>query len=77
MPLDLTSQATQGFLSVPNSACPYYTSSPAGMAWHVGAWLKRNGHAAPRDVRPSRGYKMRANGVLFDASHAPDIKQIG
>ena len=61
---DLTLDALAGFAAQlgntpAHEACPHYTSSPAGMAWLVGAWLQKTGCAAPRDVRMSRGYTVR------------------
>ena len=61
---DLTPDALAGFAAQlgdtpAHEACPHYTSSPAGMAWLVGAWLQKTGCAAPRDVRMSRGYTVR------------------
>ena len=42
---DLTPDALAGFAAQlgntpAHEACPHYTSSPAGMAWLVGAWLQ-------------------------------------
>ena len=61
---DLTPEAQAGVAAQldgrpAHEACPHYTSSPAGMAWLVGAWLQKTGCAAPRDVRMSRGYTVR------------------
>lgn len=65
---DLTQYALEGFAAQldgtlgdkpAHQACPHYTSSPAGMAWLVGAWLQKTGHPPPRDVRMSRGYTVR------------------
>ena len=41
----LTPEAMEGFAAQldgkpAHEACPHYTSSPAGMAWLVGAWLQ-------------------------------------
>ena len=45
---DLTPEALEGFAAQldgkpAHEACPHYTSSPAGMAWLVGAWLQKTG----------------------------------
>ena len=45
---DLTPEALEGFAAQlgdkpAHQACPHYTSSPAGMAWLVGAWLQKTG----------------------------------
>ena len=50
---DLTQSALEGFAAErvdkpAHLACPHYTSSPAGMAWLVGAWLQKSGHPPPR-----------------------------
>ena len=54
---DLTQYALEGFAAQldgtlgdkpAHQACPHYTSSPAGMAWLVGAWLQKTGHPPPR-----------------------------
>ena len=50
---DLTPEALAGFVAQldgkpAHEACPHYTSSPAGMAWLVGAWLQKTGRPAPR-----------------------------
>ena len=47
---DLTPEALEGFAAQlgdkpAHQACPHYTSSPAGMAWLVGAWLQKIGRA--------------------------------
>ena len=55
--------------------CPLHTSSPAGMAWIVGAWLKEQGFATPSGVRMSRGYTMRANGMLLDVKNCRSISR--
>lgn len=63
--MDLTPAAQEGFDAKPESACPHYTSSPNGLAWFVGRWLQATGRSAPRDVRPGRGYRIRANDMLL------------
>ena len=50
---DLTPEALDGFAAQlgdtpAHQACPHYNSSPAGMAWLVGAGLQKTGRAAPR-----------------------------
>ncbi|WP_425952941.1 hypothetical protein [Ralstonia pseudosolanacearum] len=73
---DLTPYAKEGFVAQPGSKCPHYTSSPAGMAWCVGAWMRDTGRTEPRDVRMSRGYKVRVNDMLVNAEDAPKIERI-
>lgn len=62
---DLTPAAQNGYEAAPGAACPHYTSSPNGLAWLVGKWLHETGRPAPRDVRPGRGYRIRANDMLL------------
>lgn len=75
---DLTAQALEGFGAALESAdaheaCPYYTSSPNGMAWLVGAWMRKSGLPAPRKVRMSRGYTVRADDMLVSVANASAV----
>lgn len=63
--MDLTLAAQAGYEAPPDASCPHYTSSPNGLAWFVGRWLQATGRPAPRDVRPGRGYRIRANDMLM------------
>jgi len=63
--MDLTPAAKEGYEAQPEATCPHYTSSPNGLAWLVGRWLRVTGRSAPRDVRPGRGYRIRANDMLL------------
>lgn len=62
---DLTPAAKAGYEASAEAACPHYSSSPNGLAWMVGRWLQQTGRPAPRDVRPGRGYRIRANDMLL------------
>ena len=78
---DLTPDALAGFAAQlgdtpAHQACPHYTSSPAGMAWLVGAWLRSTGRGAPRDVRMSRGYTVRVSGMLVSVADAAALFRI-
>lgn len=73
---DLTPYALEGFTAAAGAKCPHLATSPAALAWHVGAWLQRSGRSAPRDVSMSRGYTVRANDMLLDAANAPAIERI-
>lgn len=78
---DLTSYAAAGYAAELDDmpavqACPHYTSSPAGMAWLVGAWLKATGRSAPRAVRMSRGYRVRANDMLLCVTNPASIERL-
>lgn len=73
---DLTTYAAEGYAATSGTACPYFASSPGGMAWHVGAWLNATGHTAPKGVRCSRGYKMHANEMLLDVSNVKSIQRL-
>ncbi|RUR71939.1 hypothetical protein EJP67_33320 [Variovorax guangxiensis] len=80
--VDLTPIAQDGFSSErcegeqALAACPYMESSPAAMAWLVGAWLRATGQPAPRAVRMSRGYKVHANGMLLSLADPAAIARI-
>lgn len=63
--LDLTPEATNGYRAPPDAECPHYASSPASLAWFVGRWLQQTGRCEPRNVRPSRGHRIRANDMLL------------
>ena len=62
-PNDLTPEATEGFAGAPNR---YINSSPASMAHSIGAWFAATGRPAPRDVRMSRGYRVRVSDMVFE-----------
>ena len=78
---DLTPEALAGFAAQLNGkpahqACPRYTSSPAGMAWLVGAWLQKTGRAAPRDVRMSRGYTVCVGDMRVSVADAAALVRV-
>ena len=78
---DLTQYALEGFAAQlvdkpAHLACPHYTSSPAGMAWLVGAWLQKTGHPPPRDVRMSRGYAVRVGDLRVSAADAAALVRV-
>lgn len=78
---DLTPQASAGYGAelgeLPaHKVCPFFDSSPAAMAWLVGAWLKQNGRAALRAVRMSRGYTVRVDGMLVSVANAAQLVQL-
>mgnify|MGYP000169646463 CR=1 FL=1 len=60
---DLTQYAAEGYNGAPNR---YLNSSPASMAHSLGAWFANTGRSLPRDVRMSRGYRMRSADMLFE-----------
>lgn len=62
---DLTPAARQGYEASDGAVCPHFLSSPNGLAWTVGRWLRDTGRPAPRDVRAGRGYRMHANDMLL------------
>lgn len=59
---DLTEYAREGFDQVP---ARYLESSAAWYAYHLGRHLYVTGRDEPHAVRMSRGYTIRANGLLF------------
>jgi hypothetical protein len=59
---DLTPQAREGYEST-IAKSPYLSTSSSDSAWHIGAWLRRTGRSAPRDVRPSVGHTYHVNGM--------------
>lgn len=65
--IDLTPHATSGYRASACGIdkCPFYASSPAAIAWHVGAWLQRTYRSAPRNVSMGRGYQVHANDMLL------------
>ena len=78
---DLTPEALEGFSAQldgkpAREACPHYTSSPAGMAWLVGAWLQKSGRPAPRDVRMSRGYTVRVGDMRVSVADAAALVRV-
>ena len=78
---DLTPDALAGFAAQlgntpAHEACPHYTSSPAGMAWLVGAWLQKTGRAAPRDVRMSHGYTVRVGDMRVSAADTAALVRV-
>ena len=78
---DLTPEALEGFAAQlgdtpAHQACPHYTSSPAGMAWLVGAWLQKTGRPSPRDVRMSRGYTVRVGDMRVSAADAAALVRV-
>ena len=78
---DLTPEALEGFAAQlhgkpAHQACPHYTSSPAGMAWLVGAWLQKTRRPAPSDVRMSRGYTVRVGGMRVSVADAAALVHV-
>ena len=78
---DLTPEALEGFGAQLDGkpaleACPHYTSSPAGMAWLVGAWLQKTGRPAPRDVRMSRGYTVHVGDMRVSVADAAVLVRV-
>lgn len=65
MATDLTAEAMQGFEAPAEARNPFYHSSASGIAWDCGRWMQTTGRTAPRDVRMSRGYTVRANDMLI------------
>ena len=78
---DLTPEALAGFAAQLNGkpahqACPHYASSPAGMAWLVGAWLQKTGRPAPRDVCMSRGYTVHVGDMRVSVADAAALVHV-
>lgn len=73
--MDLTSEATLGF-TAPDAECPYLATSASWFAWTVGAWLRRTGRTAPRDVRMGRGSQLHANGMLLAVASSGAVERI-
>ena len=78
---NLTPEALAGFAAQLNGkpahqACPHYTSSPAGMAWLVGARLQKTGHPAPHHVRMSRGYTVRVGDMRVSVADAAALVRV-
>lgn len=74
---DLTSAAAEGYAAPPLAKCPYYPSSPNGLAWFVGRWLLQSCRSAPKSVRAGRGYRIRSHDMLFkvDSSNGSVVQE--
>jgi hypothetical protein len=59
---DLTNEAIFGYNWKDN---PHLWSSSSYIAHELGRYFFDSGRPAPRDVRMSRGYTIRANDMLF------------
>ena len=59
---DLTEAALRGYRGEP---CAALYSSPDWYAYQLGAYFARTGRPEPRDVRMSRGNRVRASDMLF------------
>jgi len=64
---DLTAMAAAGY---EGGANPHLASSPNFYAHELGAYLNAKGASHPRDVRMGRGYRIRANDMLFKITNA-------
>ena len=78
---DLTPEALEGFAAQldgnpAHEACPHYTSSPAGMAWLVGAWLQQTGRPAPRAGRKARGSTVRVGDMRVSVADAAALVRV-
>ena len=78
---DLSPEALEGFAAQlgetpAHQACPHYLSSPAGMAWLVGAWLQKTGRPAPCDVRMARGYTVRVGDMRVSVADAAALVRV-
>lgn len=80
---DLTPAALAGFeaaalLDAPAAlkSCPHFPCSSNGLAWLVGAWLRRTGRPAPRAVRMSRGYTVRVGDMLVNAADPLKLERL-
>ena len=78
---DLTPEALEGFAAQLDGrpahvVCPHYTSSPAGMAWLVGAWLQETRRPAPREVRMSRGYMVHVGDMRVSVADAAALVRV-
>jgi hypothetical protein len=76
MAIDLTQEATQGYVADSQAVCPYLATSSSSAAWHVGRWLRDTGRSAPRGVRPGRGSRIHANDMLLDVSDEKSIQRL-
>ena len=77
----LTSEATEGYNGqMGREGKPYLATSNSANAWHIGAWLRRTGRSAPRDVRASRGDTYHVNGMKVRINYiqgCTEIERIG
>lgn len=80
--IDLTPEARAGFMSGKQGAqaveaCPHFNCSASGMAWLAGAWMAANGFSEPQAVRMSRGFTVRAGGMLLSVVDPAAIRRVG
>ena len=59
---DLDQCAQSGYIKEPN---PHLFSSSYYYAHALGSYLEATGRTEPQDVKMSRGYSIKANGMLF------------
>ncbi len=71
---DLTEQALQGYDSLVN---PHIPTSLNHTAHELGAWFRRTGAQPPADVKPGRGYSMRANGKRYAQISLLEFEELG
>jgi hypothetical protein len=62
-PMILDAAAKAGYQKQPNTNM---YSSPNWYAHELGLYFYATGRTEPCDVRMSRGYKIRANGMIFE-----------
>jgi hypothetical protein len=81
--MDMTTEAMQGYeagMAVKaggaDMTMPYYDSSASAIAWLAGQWLALTNRSAPRNVRMSRGYTIRANDMLLRWHGGPNFERI-
>jgi hypothetical protein len=70
--MDLTEAAQAGWdAPAEGTANPWFTTSPRGLAWLAGRWLRVRGLQRPAKAAASRGYRVRINGhIVLDCDPA-------
>lgn len=75
--MDLTEAAQAGYDAPVEglTANPWIESSPNGLAWIAGRWLRARGVQRPSHAAASRGYRVRINGhMIVDCN--PDKSEV-
>jgi len=77
--MDLTEAAQAGWDAPVEglTANPWFTTSPSGIAWIAGRWLRARGVQRPARAAASRGYRVRINGhIVLDCDPAKNEPQV-
>jgi hypothetical protein len=78
---EMTKAAQEGFKAdmgqcTAVQVCPHTTSSPRGMAWLVGTWMKANKLPQPQVACMSLGYRVCVDDMLFCVKNERAIERL-